>query len=101
MLQIQAFVAAENLNVTSTALHPGIVMTDTTMDVFKPFAQDTPTLVGGFCVWLSTEKAEFLTGKYVGANWSVDELVERKDEILSQGKLSIAVKGDFGEEQFK
>jgi len=34
-------------------------------------------------------------------NWSVDELVERKDEILSQGKLSIVVKGDFREEQFK
>lgn len=48
MLQIQAFVAVENPNVTSTALHPGIVMTDMAMGVFKPFAQDTPAVVGLF-----------------------------------------------------
>jgi hypothetical protein len=32
-------------------------------------------------VWLATEKARWLSGRYVGANWSVEELAERKEEI--------------------
>jgi NAD(P)-dependent dehydrogenase (short-subunit alcohol dehydrogenase family) len=95
-LQMQAFVATENPNVTAVALHPGIVMTEMTGDFFKPFAKDTPGLVGGLGVWLSTEKAAFLSGKYVEANWSVDDLVARKDEIASQGKLKIDLVGELG-----
>jgi hypothetical protein len=47
-LQIQAFVAAENPNVSAVALHPGIVMTDMVTEMFKPFALDTPALVVRF-----------------------------------------------------
>ena len=34
--QMLAFVAAENPNVTAVAMHPGIVMTDMTLDFFVP-----------------------------------------------------------------
>jgi hypothetical protein len=34
-------------------------------------------------------------------NWSVDELMERKEEIFKEGKLSIGIKGEFGSEQFE
>jgi NAD(P)-dependent dehydrogenase (short-subunit alcohol dehydrogenase family) len=98
--QIQAFVAAENRNVTAVALHPGVVYTDMTLDTFKRFALDTHGLVGGTGVWLSTDQAAFLSGKYISANWAVDELVRRKEEINAGGKLSIALTGDFGQEQF-
>lgn len=67
-MQLQAFIAAENPNVTAVALHPGIVLTDMTLDYFLPYAKDTPELVGGVGVWLSTEKAEFLNGRYIEAN---------------------------------
>ncbi|KAE8441546.1 hypothetical protein EG329_004854 [Mollisiaceae sp. DMI_Dod_QoI] len=100
-LQLQAFIAAEHPNISAVALHPGIVMTDMTLDFFIPFAKDTPELVGGVGVWLSTEKASFLSGKYMESNWSVDDLVARQDEIVQQGKLSVGLKGDFGSEQFE
>jgi NAD(P)-dependent dehydrogenase (short-subunit alcohol dehydrogenase family) len=100
ILQLQAFIAVENPNVTAIALHPGIVMTQMTTDNFKRFAKDTPELVGGVGVWLSTEKAVFLNGKYVESNWSVDDLAARKEEIVSEGKLSLVLKGEFGKEQF-
>jgi hypothetical protein len=32
-------------------------------------------------VWLASEEAAFLKGKYVFANWDVDELMQRKEEI--------------------
>ena len=99
-LQLQAFVAAENPNVTAIALHPGIVLTEMTTGDFKPFAKHTPELVGGIGVWLSTEKAAFLNGKYVESNWSVEDLAARKEEIVSEGKLSLVLKGEFGKEQF-
>ncbi|PVH71991.1 NAD(P)-binding protein [Cadophora sp. DSE1049] len=98
-IQLAAYIAVENPNVTAVALHPGTVHTDMTLDSFVRFSLDTPELVGGVGVWLATDKAAFLTGKYVSANWDVEELVERKDEITG-GKLSVALVGDFGQEQF-
>ncbi|KAK0130296.1 hypothetical protein ONS96_000817 [Cadophora gregata f. sp. sojae] len=98
-VQLAAYVAAENPNVTAVALHPGTVHTDMTLDSFVRFSIDTPELVGGIGVWLATEKAAFMTGKYVSANWDVEELTKRKDEITG-GKLSVALVGDFGQEQF-
>lgn len=99
-VQLQAFIAAEHPNITAVAQHPGMVPTDMTMDYFRPFSKDTHKLVGGLGVWLSTDKASFLNGKYIESNWSVDELVERKGEIIQQGKLSVGLVGEFGSNQF-
>lgn len=70
------------------------------MDYFRPFSKDTHELVSGLGVWLSTDKASFLNGKYIESNWSVNELVERKEEIVQQGKLSVGLVGEFGSNQF-
>lgn len=75
-------------------------MTDMTLDAFKRFALDTPELVGGVGVWLATDNAAFLNGKYISANWSIEELLERKEEILSGGLLSVALVGKLGQGQF-
>lgn len=99
-LQLAAFVAAENPNVNSIALHPGMVPTDMTTDMFKRFSHDTPELVGGVGVWLATDAASFLTGRYIASNWDVEELQERNEEILKENKLTMALVGKFGMEQF-
>ena len=101
LLQMAAYVAAESPNVTTVALHPGVVMTDMTRPACKRFALDTPELVGGAGVWLATEKAAFLSGRYMAVNWSVDELVQWKDEILSEGKLTMQLVGKLGKEHFE
>ncbi|EPE36263.1 NAD(P)-binding Rossmann-fold containing protein [Glarea lozoyensis ATCC 20868] len=100
ILQLQKFISTEYPNVFAVGIHPGILMTDIVAESLKPFAKDTYELTGGFAVWLSTEQASFLNGRYVSANWSVDELVERKEEIVSEGKLLVGIKGEFGEQQF-
>lgn len=38
-------------------------------------------LAGHFAVWLASHEATFLNGKFVCANWDVDELIARKDEF--------------------
>ena len=83
------------------ALAPGVVMTDMTTEAFKPFAQDTPELVGGVAVWLATEEAKFMSGRFISANWMVDELVQRKEEIVKEGKLLFGLVGRLGADQFE
>jgi hypothetical protein len=73
--------------------------TDCIADAFKRFALDTPELVGGIGVWLATDKAMFLSGRFISANWSVDDLMTRKDELVAGNDLKIVYQGKFGLDQ--
>ncbi|CEJ62741.1 hypothetical protein PMG11_11232 [Penicillium brasilianum] len=95
-IRLQDFIRVENPNVQTFSLHPGIVMTRMTPTFFERFSNDTFDLVGGVTVWLASKQAEFMSGRYMSVNWSVDELVERKDEIVSNGLLEIKLHGKFG-----
>ncbi|KAH6638810.1 hypothetical protein C7974DRAFT_329525 [Boeremia exigua] len=104
VLELMAYVAVENPNVVATALHPGIVMTDMTLEYFKRFAHDTPELVGGIGVWLAGWEGpdrSFLSGRFVSANWDVEDLVNRKDEILEKELLKVNLDAKLGAEQFE
>lgn len=93
-----AYLNAEYPAITSVSLDPGIVPTDMGCSVsfLAPFMRDTPELCGGASVWLSSGDKKFLSGKYVSANWDVDELEKRKTEILDGNLLTPFLKGDFG-----
>jgi short-subunit dehydrogenase len=86
-IQIQRFIGAENPNVVAVSMQPGTVLTTITKPAFVKFSKDTHALAGGTAVWLATDQAKFMNGRYTNANWSVDELMERKDEIVSKGEL--------------
>lgn len=104
VLELMTYVAAENPNVVATALHPGIVDTDMTKDMFKRFALDTPELVGGIGVWLAGWEGpdrNFLSGRFVTSNWDVEDLVGRKAEILEKDLLKINLNANLGAEQFE
>lgn len=104
VLELMAYVAAENPNVVATALHPGIVDTEMTKDYFKRFALDTPELVGGVGVWLAGWEGpdrSFLSGRFVAANWDVEDLVGRKEEIVEKELLKMDLNARLGAEQFE
>lgn len=99
-----AYVAAENPNVVATALHPGVVDTEMTKESFKRFAHDTPELVGGVGVWLAGWEGpdrSFLSGRFVDANWDVEDLVARKEDISEKQLLKMNLDATLGAEQFK
>lgn len=54
---------------------------------------DDVQLPGQFAVWLASPEAEFLKGRFVWANWDVDELVSRKAEIEAEDLLQIGLIG--------
>jgi hypothetical protein len=53
----------------------------------------TVDLPANFAVWLASTEASFLNGRYVWANWDVDELKARADEIQADGLLTGSVLG--------
>ena len=94
---LATYVAAEYPNVNAVSMHPGLIPTDMLREPFRSlFNLDSPELVGGTAVWLCQEKAKFLSGRFIAANWDVEELLARKEEILSKDLLKLTLKGDFG-----
>jgi hypothetical protein len=55
---------------------------------------DDPSLPGNFYVWATTKKAAFLHGRFVWANWDVDELIAMKPKIEGdKGFLKLGLQG--------
>jgi hypothetical protein len=51
-------------------------------------------LPGAFAVWASTPAAKALHGRFVWANWDVDELMTTKEEEFSDpGFLKLGLQG--------
>ncbi|KAM0254707.1 hypothetical protein ACHAQJ_006488 [Trichoderma viride] len=74
--QIAQDTAVNDMQVVS--FHPGGVLTDmarssgASEDMGIPF--DDPNLPGQFAVWAASREAEYLHGRFVWANWDVDEV---------------------------
>ncbi|KAL1864922.1 hypothetical protein VTK73DRAFT_5608 [Phialemonium thermophilum] len=61
--------------------------------------QDHVSLPASFIVWLASPEARFLRGKFLWANWDVDELKARAAEMEKSPLLTIGLNGwPFGEE---
>ncbi|KAJ5930087.1 hypothetical protein N7466_005580 [Penicillium verhagenii] len=97
LTKLTAYIGSEHPTITSVSLDPGVVPTDMARAVpyLAEFMLDTPELVGGAAVWLSSGDKRFLSGRYVSANWDVEELESRKDEIVDGNQLKFGVKGNF------
>lgn len=94
---LATYVAAEYPNVTAVSMHPGLVSTDMLREPFRSlFNQDSPELVGGTAVWLCQKKARFLSGRFIAANWNVEDLLAKREEIVRDDLLKLTLKGQFG-----
>ncbi|EXJ72587.1 uncharacterized protein A1O5_03733 [Cladophialophora psammophila CBS 110553] len=76
------------------AVHPGAVLTPQTANhsTKKGDAWDTRLtedigLCGGWLTWLTRERREWLSGRYLSVTWDVDELEAMKDDIVREDKL--------------
>lgn len=74
-------------------MQPGVVQTELARQVGRK-GEDTPELPAGFAVWLSAHpSAKEVNGKFMWANWDVDELLKMKDEIQRRDLLTLTLKG--------
>ncbi|KAL8805456.1 MAG: hypothetical protein Q9200_005411 [Gallowayella weberi] len=74
-------------------VHPGVVQSAMLEKNAQMQAQDDASLPASFIVWACSPEAEFLKGKLVWANWDVEELKARKEEIRETDFLTLGLCG--------
>ena len=54
---------------------------------------DTPELGGDTAVWLTSERREWLRGRYVSVNWDMEEFAGMKNRVAKEDllKMKLAV----------
>ena len=83
----------------SFAIHPGNVPTDimggpeALPEHHKHVFVETPELSGDSVVYLTSERREWIGGRYINVTWDLPELMSQKDRIVKDDKLK--VKLDF------
>ncbi|KAF9767503.1 hypothetical protein IL306_015324 [Fusarium sp. DS 682] len=85
------YFAFENPHIHVVSIQPGIIATGINPDPTADF--DTVELPAHFMVWLASEEAKFLRGKFVWANWDAQELLTRAEEIKSSMLLRVTLNG--------
>ncbi|KAF2718569.1 NAD(P)-binding protein [Polychaeton citri CBS 116435] len=74
-------------------MQPGVVDTELARAAGRK-APDSPALPGGFAVWLAAHPdARYLNGRFIWSNWDIDEVLQRKDEIVARDLLTLGLKG--------
>ncbi|KAI9162716.1 NAD(P)-binding protein [Paramyrothecium foliicola] len=89
LTRIMEILHAEQPGVRAFTLLPGTLKTAMTAEAFLPFARDDPMLSGGMTLFLSTPRAEWLSGGVVSVNWDIEEMEAHKDEILREGRTKL------------
>lgn len=72
------------------AMHPGGVATElgrNMPEAMHQYLTDSPDLAASFAVWLSSGAADWARGRYLSANWDVEELCAMKERIVEQDLL--------------
>ncbi|CRG85376.1 hypothetical protein PISL3812_02458 [Talaromyces islandicus] len=90
-LKIVDYFAAENPGIHVVSIMPGIIATEINPRI--TVGADTVELPAHFLVWLASEEATFLKGKFVWANWDAQELIARADEIQGSMLLRVSLNG--------
>ena len=79
----QHFALDEKDNANIITVHPGTIRTETAASYFPEDAFDWEdiALPANFTVWAASPEAAFLSGRFVWAQWDVDDLIGLKEHI--------------------
>jgi NAD(P)-dependent dehydrogenase (short-subunit alcohol dehydrogenase family) len=75
-------------------LHPGSVPTDLALSMPAHMHKnliDPPELSAHTFVWLTKERREWLSGRFISVCWDMEELEKKKDEILQNNALKFRI----------
>ncbi|KAJ8111003.1 hypothetical protein OPT61_g6295 [Boeremia exigua] len=95
--KVMEFVGLEHPRVRCFSVFPGLVATEMPPVQYREFAKDDPMLTGGLTLFLSTSRANWLSGGCVSVNWDFEEMERHREEILEKGLIRLAFTGaSFG-----
>ncbi|KAF4253315.1 hypothetical protein KXW98_002543 [Aspergillus fumigatus] len=93
VLRLTEFVMAEygSEGMLAYAIHPGGVPTELAMGIkaLQGLLTDTAELAGNAMSWLTQERREWLGGRYVSVTWDMEELLQKREEIVREDKLKM------------
>ena len=80
---------AEAPEVRFVSLQPGGVDTEmyAKFEMPEDYAMTDNSLPSDMTVWLASDEADFVGGRLIWTNWDVEELIQRKDEIVEKNHL--------------
>ncbi|TDZ32141.1 Short chain dehydrogenase citE [Colletotrichum spinosum] len=91
---------SENPGLFVLQVHPGLIGGTTMFEKFAPTVEelglvcDDIALSGDFAVWAVSEEAKFLNGRFVHANWDVDELKGLRGDLENDtSRFTIGLQG--------
>ncbi|KAI0429281.1 NAD(P)-binding protein [Xylaria sp. FL1042] len=82
----------EAQGLVAVALHPGDVLTDMAAimgEEMVPIFKEKPELAGDSMVWLAKERREWLSGRFVSVTWDMEELEQKREEIVNKDLLKL------------
>ena len=90
---LTSYLNAENPEIRSVSIHPGVIETDMYTKSELPLTTDDKSLPSSFVTWLASPAADWTGGLFLWAHWDVDELNKAKDQIKAEGHLQMNLKG--------
>ncbi|KAI0442135.1 hypothetical protein F4803DRAFT_520519 [Xylaria telfairii] len=98
LVKLMEYFGAENPRLRVVTVHPGIVPgTEGGKRMVAQSGLDWPgddiNLPAHFLVWAASDEAKFLKNKFVFANWDVDEMKAREQEIAGSPELMVGLNG--------
>jgi len=76
------------------SVHPGAVKTELALNMPKDridILTDTAELPADTLVWLSRERRDWLSGRFVSVSWDMEQLEQKKQDILQRNLLKFRV----------
>ncbi|KAK6859479.1 hypothetical protein PG995_003115 [Apiospora arundinis] len=74
----------------AVTVHPGCLRTELALNLpenFHDLLVDAPELPGDTFVWIAKERREWLTGRYMEANWDMEEFEGKKEDVIKRDVL--------------
>ncbi|TGJ81778.1 hypothetical protein E0Z10_g6984 [Xylaria hypoxylon] len=98
LVKLMEYFGAENPGLRVVTVHPGIVPgTESGQRMVEQsglaWPGDDINLPAHFLVWAASDEAKFLKNKFVWANWDVDEMKAREQEIAGSPELMVGLNG--------
>ncbi|KAL4788604.1 hypothetical protein BJX76DRAFT_344737 [Aspergillus varians] len=76
------------------SIHPGAVKTELAMNMpleRQGVLTDTPELAADTLVWLARERRDWLAGRFVSVSWDMEELEQKKQDVLQRNLFKFRV----------
>ncbi|KAK8043443.1 hypothetical protein PG993_005873 [Apiospora rasikravindrae] len=90
LTEFMAMEYTDDHGLVAVAVHPGCLRTELACNMpaaYHDLLVDAPELPGDTFVWIAKERRAWLSGRYVEANWDMEELEGKREDVVKRDVL--------------